>query len=127
MNKNTGSYTHPFPKFGLYWSFLSLNILVIFSNKFLWWVGGVEFSKSNRVQPNFCVEVLLCCVVVGVVTMIFIDFFSEWIHKIQIKGRTNKDRSKINAQKIINKANCERIFETIFLQVKAPNRGNKFW
>ena len=35
--------------------------------EFLWVVGGV--AKSFRVQPNNCVEVVLHCVVVGVVTM----------------------------------------------------------
>ena len=37
--------------------------------EFLWWVGGVVgFAKSFSFQPNNCVEVVLCCVVVGVVT-----------------------------------------------------------
>ena len=31
-----------------------------------WWVGGLQ--SHFRVQPNNCVEVVLCCVVVGVVT-----------------------------------------------------------
>ena len=42
--------------------------------EFLWWGGGwvgwggVEFAKSFSCLPNNCVEVVLCCVVVGVVT-----------------------------------------------------------
>ena len=33
-------------------------------------VGGVQWSVNShfRVQPNYSVEVVLCCVVVGVVT-----------------------------------------------------------
>ena len=38
--------------------------------KFVWWVGGGWGLQSHfRVQPNNCVEFVLRCVVVGVVTM----------------------------------------------------------
>ena len=33
--------------------------------KFVWWWGW-GLQSHFRVQPNFCVEVVLCCVVVGV-------------------------------------------------------------
>ena len=42
--------------------------------EFLWWVvavvvvGGVQ--SHFRVHPNYSVEVLLCCIVVGVVTIL---------------------------------------------------------
>ena len=34
--------------------------------EFLWWVG---LQSHFHVQPNYSVEVVLCCVVVGVVTI----------------------------------------------------------
>ena len=37
--------------------------------EFLWWVVvGWGLQTHFHVQPKFCVEVVLCCVVVGVVT-----------------------------------------------------------
>ena len=39
--------------------------------EFLWWVVGWWGLQSHfRVQPNHCVEVVLRCVVVGVVTIL---------------------------------------------------------
>ena len=41
--------------------------------EFLWWVGGGWGLHSHfRVQPNYSIDVVLCCVVlvVGVVTII---------------------------------------------------------
>ena len=40
--------------------------------EFLWWVGGVGWGLQRhvRVQPNNCVEVVLGCVMVGIVTKI---------------------------------------------------------
>ena len=40
--------------------------------EFVWWVGGVVgwgLQSYFHVQPNNCVEVVLRCVVVGVVTI----------------------------------------------------------
>ena len=44
---------------------------------FLWWggvvyglVGGLGLQNQFHVQPNNCVEVVLQCIVVGVVTII---------------------------------------------------------
>ena len=38
--------------------------------EFLWWVvsGGVDVQSHFHVQSNYSVEVVLCCVVVGVMT-----------------------------------------------------------
>ena len=49
--------------------------------EFLWVVGwgGVGFAKSFscHVQPNHCAEVVLRCVVVGVVTIIPNSYFTS--------------------------------------------------
>ena len=38
--------------------------------EFLWWVvGGWGLQSHLRVQPNYCVEVVLRCLVVEVVTI----------------------------------------------------------
>ena len=40
-------------------------------------VGGGGVQIQFRVQPNFCVEVVLCCVVVGVVTISTLYMFKK--------------------------------------------------
>ena len=45
--------------------------------EFLWWWVGWVVQSHFCVQPNYSVEVVLCCVVVGVVTKIH---FKSHVH-----------------------------------------------
>ena len=38
------------------------------ADEFVWWGGGGGVQSHFHVQPNYSVEVVLFCVVVGVVT-----------------------------------------------------------
>ena len=55
----------------------SINVVLKVSVEFVWWGGGEVgygvvgwgLQSHFHVQPNYSVEVVLCCVVVGVATI----------------------------------------------------------
>ena len=60
--------------------------------------GGWGLISHFRVQPNHCVEVVLRCVVVGVVTIVRI--FSSTIKIFTSKVVSIQDDSKLSSSKI---------------------------
>ena len=45
--------------------------------EFLWWSGWCGFHSHFHVQPNYSAVLRLCCVVVGVVTILFMQILSS--------------------------------------------------